>query len=47
MGQTGRPLESDIFLERVESLLGRISKPQKGGRLAMEGQNKNATRPGH
>lgn len=33
-GRTGRPLGSETFLERLESLVGRILKPQKGGRPA-------------
>jgi len=31
-GRTGRPLGNDSFLERLEALVGRVLKPQKGGR---------------
>jgi len=31
-GRTGRPLGSAMFLERLEATVGRILKPQKGGR---------------
>ena len=31
-GRTGRPLGNEAFLERLECLLGRKLKPQKGGR---------------
>jgi len=31
-GRTGRPLGNDSFLERLEALVGRILRPQKGGR---------------
>jgi putative transposase len=30
--RTGRPLGDATFLERLETLVGRILKPQKGGR---------------
>ena len=30
--RTGRPLGDDAFLERLENLVGRVLKPQKGGR---------------
>ena len=30
-GRTGRPLGSSAFLDRLESLVGRILKPQKPG----------------
>ncbi len=30
--RTGRPLGDESFLERLEGLVGRILKPQKGGR---------------
>ena len=29
---TGRPLGDETFLDRLESLVGRVLKPQKGGR---------------
>ena len=31
-GRTGRPLGSSTFLEHLESIAGRVLKPQKGGR---------------
>ena len=31
-GRTGRPLGDERFLERLEGLVGRALKPQKGGR---------------
>ena len=31
-GRTGRPLGDEAFLERLEGLVGRVLKPQKGGR---------------
>ena len=31
-GRTGRPLGSDSFLDRLEGMVGRILKPQRGGR---------------
>jgi putative transposase len=31
-GRTGRPLGDETFLERLESLVGRVLKVQKGGR---------------
>jgi hypothetical protein len=31
-GSTGRPLGSATFLDHLESLAGRVLKPQKGGR---------------
>jgi putative transposase len=31
-GRTGRPLGSATFLERLEVMVGRILRPQKGGR---------------
>jgi putative transposase len=31
-GRTGRPLGDESFLERLEGLVGRVLKPQKGGR---------------
>ena len=31
-GRTGRPLGSAMFLERLEATVGRILKPQRGGR---------------
>ena len=31
-GGTGRPLGDGAFLERLERLVGRILRPQKGGR---------------
>jgi len=31
-GRTGRPLGDEPFLERLEGLVGRVLKPQKGGR---------------
>ena len=31
-GRTGRPLGSASFLERLESMVGRVLRPQKGGR---------------
>ena len=31
-GRTGRPLGDETFLERLEGLVGRVLKPQKGGR---------------
>ena len=31
-GRTGRPLGSATFLERLEAMVGRVLKPQKGGR---------------
>jgi len=31
-GRTGRPLGDGAFLERLEGLVGRVLKPQKGGR---------------
>jgi putative transposase len=33
-GRTGRPLGSATFLERLEAIVGRVLKPQKGGRPA-------------
>ena len=30
--RTGRPLGGDTFLERLESLVGHVLRPQKGGR---------------
>ena len=35
-GRTGRPLGDTTFLERLETLVGRILKPQKGGRPKKE-----------
>jgi putative transposase len=31
-GRTGRPLGSATFLDRVETMVGRVLRPQKGGR---------------
>jgi len=31
-GRTGRPLGNETFIERLEALVGRVLKPQKGGR---------------
>ena len=31
-GRTGRPLGSATFLERLEAMVGRVLRPQKGGR---------------
>ena len=31
-GRTGRPLGSATFVERLEAIVGRVLKPQKGGR---------------
>jgi putative transposase len=31
-GRTGRPLGDETFLDRLEGLVGRVLKPQKGGR---------------
>jgi len=31
-GRTGRPLGDESFLDRLETRVGRILKPQKGGR---------------
>jgi putative transposase len=31
-GRTGRPLGNETFVERLEQLVGRVLKPQKGGR---------------
>jgi putative transposase len=31
-GRTGRPLGSATFIEQLESIVGRVLKPQKGGR---------------
>ena len=31
-GRTGRPLGDETFLERLEGIVGRVLKPQKGGR---------------
>ena len=31
-GRTGRPLGSPSFLDRLETMVGRILRPQKGGR---------------
>jgi putative transposase len=31
-GRTGRPLGDEAFVERLEALVGRVLKPQKGGR---------------
>jgi len=31
-GRTGRPLGNETFLDRLEGLIGRVLKPQKGGR---------------
>jgi len=31
-GRTGRPLGSASFLDRLESIVGRVLRPQKGGR---------------
>jgi putative transposase len=31
-GRTGRPLGSALFLDRLESTVGRVLRPQKGGR---------------
>ena len=31
-GRTGRPLGSATFVERLEAMVGRVLKPQKGGR---------------
>ena len=30
--RTGRPAGGDAFIERVQSLVGRVLRPQKGGR---------------
>jgi len=35
-GRTGRPLGDEAFLERLEGLVGRVLKPQKGGRPKKE-----------
>lgn len=35
-GRTGRPLGDEAFLERLEALVGRILKPQKGGRPVVQ-----------
>ena len=32
-GRTGRPFGNATFLERVESIVGRIVSPKKAGRL--------------
>ncbi|MBN2024184.1 MAG: hypothetical protein JW809_15480 [Pirellulales bacterium] len=34
-GRTGRPLGSPTFLDRLETLVGRILTPRKGGRPAI------------
>ena len=31
-GRTGRPLGSSSFLDRLEGMVGRVLRPQKGGR---------------
>ena len=31
-GRTGRPLGNESFIQRLEALVGRVLKPQKGGR---------------
>jgi putative transposase len=31
-GRTGRPLGDETFLDRLEASVGRVLKPQKGGR---------------
>ena len=35
-GRTGRPLGDEIFLDRLEGLVDRVLKPQKGGRPKKE-----------
>jgi len=36
-GRTGRPLGNETFVERLERLVGRVLKPQKGGRPRKRG----------
>jgi len=31
-GRTGRPLGDESFIDRLEAIVGRALKPQKGGR---------------
>ncbi len=34
--RTGRPLGGEAFLDRVEAIVGRLLRPQKGGRPKKE-----------
>ncbi len=35
-GRTGRPLGDETFLDRLEDLVNRVLKPQKGGKPKKE-----------